>query len=188
MPRPPRIQLEDGIYHVATRGNRRGPIFLSGDDRELFLRILRRVVLRHGWELHAFCQMTNHYHLVLTTREPNLSAGMCVLNGHYARAFNEIHGLTGHVFERRFHAEIVSTERHMLALSSYVVANPVRARLCRWPEQWAWSSYAATVFWADPPDYLAVDRLLAQFGDTRRAARQAYREYVEERLRLHATG
>ena len=111
MPRPPRQQIADGIYHVTIRGNRRGLVFLNDDDFQRFLRLLRRVVRRYGWELHAFCLMHNHYHLLLTTPTPNISAGMCLLNGHYARTFNEIHGVSGHVFERRFHSVVVTSCR-----------------------------------------------------------------------------
>jgi REP element-mobilizing transposase RayT len=181
MGRPHREQVENGIYHATIRGNRRGLVFLGEDDYLLFLRLLRRVVVRFEWELHAYCLMPNHYHLLFTIPEPNLSAGMCLLNGHYARAFNEIHGLTGHVFERRFHSGLVRTEEHMIVVSAYIALNPVLARHCDRPEQYRWSSYRATVTGKGGLAFVSPARLLQQFAGDTQPPREAYRRYVERR-------
>ena len=84
---------------------------------------------RFNWVVHAFCQMTNHYHLLIETVDGNLSAGMRQLNGHYTQRFNRRHGMVGHLFQGRYKAILVQKEAHLLELSRYVVLNPVRANM-----------------------------------------------------------
>ena len=139
--RPLRLQFPGPIYHVTARGNRRQDIFRSEADCLLYLALLARVAERFEWEVFAYCLMPNHVHLVLRTRHANIARGMQRLHGLYAQFFNERHGLTGHLFQGRYHSEVVRTERHAIALARYVVANPVRAELCAHPSEWRWSSY-----------------------------------------------
>jgi hypothetical protein len=124
--------------------------------------------------------MTNHYHLIVQTTEPNLSQAMHHLNGSYARWFNRRNGHRGHVFERRFHAAAIESDWHLLEACRYVVLNPVRAGLARAPAEWAWSSYRATVGLASPATGLALDDLLRLFGKHRLKARDAYRTFVAD--------
>jgi REP element-mobilizing transposase RayT len=159
VPRRLRIQFAGALYHVTSRGNDRKPIFTSDVDRYGFLGLLARVVAQNGWLCHAFCLMLNHFHLVLETPEPNLSRGMRILNGRYAQRFNDLHGTSGHLFGERHKAILVHKETHLLELARYVVLNPVRAGICRDPEQWPWSSYAATVGHAPCPSFLTTDWL-----------------------------
>jgi putative transposase len=142
MPRPPRLQVPNGIYHVTARGNRRQAIFVDDLDRRRFLQILERVVARSAWRPRAYCLMSNHYHFVVETPKPTLSAGMHCLNSVYARKFNERHGVDGHLFESRFQSFLVETERHLHDVLLYVATNPVRAGLCAHPSEWPWSSFA----------------------------------------------
>jgi putative transposase len=180
MPRPPRIRAEDVVYHVTARGVRRLRIYEDDLDYRKFEFLLAAVVVERDWAAHAYCEMPNHYHLVVTTPKPDISEGMCWLNGVYARWFNERHGYSGHVFEARFHTEIVKSNVHLLNVASYVPLNPVRARLCRHPADWPWSSYRATVgkeskSWLSP-------WLLEQFGRGGAQAARAYESYVESRM------
>ncbi len=145
MPRPLREQVEGGIYHLVSRGVRKLPIFTDDRDRERFLRLLDLTAERYGWQIHAYCLMTNHFHLLLTTPQPNVSAGMQYLNGRYCQWFNGRHGFEGHVVERRFWSDLIETERHFLNTARYIVLNPVRAGICRVAAAWRWSSYRATV-------------------------------------------
>jgi REP element-mobilizing transposase RayT len=133
------------LYHVTTRGVRRQAIFVDDIDRRRFLELLADVVDRFGLICLGYCLMENHYHLVIETPEANLSAGMHRLNGLYAQRFNRRHDFEGHVFERRFHAELVTSTAHLLELSRYVPLNPVRAGTCRDAAGYRWSSFRATV-------------------------------------------
>jgi REP element-mobilizing transposase RayT len=139
MPRPPRIQLANGIYHVTGRGNRRGVIFLDDDDRRAFLDILRPVETRLAWVRHASCLLTNHFHLVVETPEPSISQGMQRLLGTYGREFNDRMGFDGHVFQGRFGTVLVESERQYEETCRYVFNNPVDAGLVDDARDWPWS-------------------------------------------------
>jgi len=178
VPRAPRIQIADGIYHVTTRGIRRQPIYTDVQSQERFLTVLADVVTRTEWKVHSYCLMTNHYHLLVETPEPNIASGMERLNGMYARWFNWRHGFAGHLFDRRYHNELVERDAHLVELARYIVLNPVRAKLCAHPSEWRWSSYNAALATVKPPRFLTVEWLLSQFGSTPTAARKHYAEFV----------
>jgi putative transposase len=178
VPRAPRVIAPGGIYHVTSRGNRKESIFFSDADRTLFLEILRQVVTRHGWQLFAYCLMHNHYHLVVQVPQADLPTGMRTVNGDYAQWFNRVHGLVGHVFQARYHAVLVESDWHLLHLTRYLALNPVRAGLCESPTDWSWGSYAAIVSSQSSP-LVSARRTLRYFGSNLKAARRAFREFVE---------
>ena len=124
-----------------SRGNERRAIVRDDVDRQRRLDWLQRTVETYGWRLHAFALMTNHDHLFLETPEPNLSAGMHLLNGSYTGYFNLRHRRVGHLFQGRFKAHLVEEEGYFTEISRYIHLNPVRAKLVERPEQWKWSSY-----------------------------------------------
>jgi REP element-mobilizing transposase RayT len=160
MARPLRIQAAGLTYHITARGVRRTDIYLDDADRRRFLRLLAAVVQRYAVRCHAYCEMTNHYHLAVTTTEANLSRAVQQLNGDYARWWNWRHHRVGHVFQARFHAQVVQDDVHLANVCRYIVLNPVRAGMVRAPEQWRWSSYRATAGLASAPPFLDCDRLL----------------------------
>lgn len=166
------------MYHVTTRGNRRGLIFLAERDNEHFLATVGIAARRFGWRCHGYCLMPNHYHLALETPRPNLSAAMQLVNGTYARWFNRRYGFEGHVFERRFHSVVLERTPHLLELSRYLALNPVRAGLCTEAAEWRWSSFRAIAGLATPPAFLAVADVLAHFGRTPEQARQRFVTFV----------
>ena len=124
---PLRIVPADGIFHITARGNRRQAIFVDDDDRRWFLSLFECAVSTFGWTCYACCLMGNHVHLLIQIRDENLSEGMQWLLGRYAQDFNWRHGFDGHLFQGRFKSEIVTSDRHLLELSRYIVLNPVRA-------------------------------------------------------------
>ena len=127
MTRPLRLEFAGAVYHVTSRGDRREDIYLDDEDRNDWLVVLAMVCDRFNWVVHAYCQMTNHYHLFVETVEDNLSQGMRQLNGVYTQRFNRRHRQVGHLFQGRYKAILVQKEAHLLELSRYVVLNPVRA-------------------------------------------------------------
>ena len=179
MPRYPRLQFPDAFYHVTSRGNRGEPIFEDAVACRRFLSVLLEAQRRCGWRCFAYCLMTNHYHLVLMTPEPNITQGMQHLNGMYARWFNRRHGLEGHLFQRRYHTAMIESDWHLLEACRYVVLNPVRAGLVAAPEEWTWSSYRATVR-PSGETAIAVDELLKFFGREADAARRAFEGFVAD--------
>ena len=145
MSRPLRIEFSGALYHVTARGNRRESIFLDDGDQARFLDVLGEVCRHFNWQLHAYCLMTNHYHLLIETPDGNLSKGMRQLNGVYTQRFNRTHGRVGHVFQGRFKGILVQKESYLLELARYIVLNPVRAGMVPFAQDWPWSSYRATV-------------------------------------------
>jgi len=166
---------------VTTRGNRRQEIFIETRDRVRFLQLVQEVVDLLGWVCHAYCLMTNHYHLLVQTPDADISRGMHRLNGVYAKWFNWRHNYGGHLFERRFHAELVEGHAHLLELTRYIVLNPVRAGLRSHPGAWRWSSYNATIDNGPRPAFLTTSWVLSLFSENPDRARQLYSEFVDAR-------
>jgi REP element-mobilizing transposase RayT len=163
------------LYHVGSRAVDKQRIFgVIRWDRERFYELLGEVVERCGWRLHAHCVMDNHFHLVLDTPHANLAAGMQYLKGRYAQWFNKYRGREGALFERRYWDRIAKSEAHVLAFTRYVVLNPVRAGICKSPEEWPWSSFAATAGLEPCPAFLHTETTLEWFG----AGRHAQDEYA----------
>jgi putative transposase len=180
MARPLRLELAGALYHVTSRGDGREDIFLSDADRLVWLEILGQVCNRFNWVCHAYCQMTNHYHLVIETPDANLSKGMRQLNGVYTQRFNRSHQRVGHVFQGRYKAILVEMDSYLLELARYVVLNPLRAKMVRRVEQWPWSSYAATCGQQTQPQWLQTDFILSQFSAQRARAIAKYITFVHE--------
>ena len=178
MARPLRIEYAGAVYHVTSRGDRREDIFHDDDDRRIFLSCFEQVAARMNWCCHAYCLMSNHYHFVIETPEPNLALGMRQLNGVFTQSFNRRHSRVGHVFQGRYNAILVEKDAYLKELARYVVLNPVRAKMVRRPEQWPWSSYRATAGKQTSPPWLDDKWLLAQFHTRESAARRAYMRFV----------
>ena len=184
MSRPLRLELSGGLYHVTSRGDRREDIFLDDTDREAWLEILAQCCERYNWAIHAWCQMTNHYHLVVETAEANLAAGMRQFNGVYTQRVNRRHRRVGHVFQGRYKAILVERDSYLLELARYVVLNPVRAAMVKHARQWKWSAYPAMVGTAPRPGWLRTDWLLSQFGASRARQIERYVEFEQEGIRV----
>ena len=191
MARPLRLEFAHALYHVTSRGDRREAIYHNDADRQAWLSVLAQVCKRFNWTVHAYCLMSNHYHLLVETPDANLSAGMRQLNGVYTQLTNRAHGRVGHVFQGRFKAILVDKDNYLLELARYVVLNPVRAGMVQEPGQWPWSSYGAMLApgWLPGADWLATDKLLAYFAPDqqsldREKAQQRYVEHVREGIGL----
>jgi len=189
MPRQLRLEYAGAIYHVMNRGDRREVIVKDWRDRERFLSTLGEACEKTGWQVHAFCLMSNHFHLVVETPQPNLVKGMSWLLGTYSSRFNRRHKVVGHLFSGRYKSLIVDGNQsgYLRTVCDYVHLNPVRAKLLG-PEQalreYRWSSY---------PEYLKaprqrvawlrVDRLLGEMGIPKDSAagRRQFASRTEQR-------
>jgi REP element-mobilizing transposase RayT len=173
-----RVQSDEVLYHVVSRGVDKQAIFgVVNGDRHVFLLLLERTVIRYGWQLHAYCLMGNHFHLVVDTPQSNIADGMRYLKSAYALWFNAERARQGHLFERVYYADVLDQEPHLFAVCRYVVLNPVRAGLCLHPADWGWSSYRATAGLIPAPAFLTTDFLYELFGDTA-AGPQRYAQFV----------
>ena len=170
MPRPLRIEYGGAIYHVINRGNQRQGIFRDDQDRQRFLDTLGEVCARTEWQVHAYCLMSNHFHLIIETPQPNLVAGMKWFLGVYTKRFNIRHETCGHLFAGRYKALLVdgSGNGYLETVCDYVHLNPVRAKLiARGAElqSFPWSSYPEYLKSSKQRrPWLRVDRLLGAKG------------------------
>lgn len=180
MARPLRIEFPGALYHVTSRGDGREKIYLDNKDRKLWLDILQQVYERFNWLIHAYCQMENHYHMLVETPDGNLAKGMRQLNGVYTQRFNQNYGRVGHVYQGRYKAILVQKEAYLLELSRYIVLNPVRAGMVRTARDWPWSNYRATTGMTAKPDWLQTEWILASFGKNNRQAQKAYCRFVSD--------
>jgi REP element-mobilizing transposase RayT len=180
MARPLRIEFAGALYHVTSRGDGRDDIYLEEADQVLWLDILGQVCERFNWIVHAYCQMTNHYHLLIETPDGNLAKGMRQFNGVYTQRFNRTHNRVGQVFQGRYRAILVQKDAYLLELSRYIVLNPVRARMVRTARDWPWSNYRATAGMATAPPWLETGWILGTLTKRRPEAQRAYRRFVAE--------
>jgi putative transposase len=190
MSRPLRIQYAGARYHVMSRGDRREAIFHDDADRLEFVRTLGQACLKTGWQVHAYCLMSNHFHLVLETPQPNLTLGMKWLLGTYTQRFNRRHRHWGHLFGGRYKAQLIDGRKlgYLRCACDYVHLNPVRAGIVsreKKLDSFRWSSYPAYRQPKLRPPWLRVDRLLGEHGlqnDTAATRREFDRRIKQARL------
>jgi REP-associated tyrosine transposase len=180
MARPLRLLVAGGLYHVTTSATGNDWLFRNDDERGFFLRLVGDVVTRLQWRCRSYCVLGTHYHLMVETPEPNLDRGMKRLNGLYAQWFNRQHERTGHLVADRYHSVLVERESHAIQIVRYIARNPIRAGLCRSPEAWPWSSYAATIGEAPAPVFLDAEELVRWFSPRRGAGVRRLRAFVED--------
>ena len=131
--------LTSACFTSPLAGSPAAPIQTDELDCHRFVRFLRLATTRARWRVLAYCLMTNHFHLVVLCEREAMTRGMHTLNGRHAQTFNARHGRRGHLFQERFHAQVVRDEVHLATACAYVVDNPVRAGLCPTREAWQWS-------------------------------------------------
>lgn len=139
-------------------------IFTDDRDYRYFTALIGDILQEFQADCWNYCIMPNHFHLTVQPRLPNLSVMLHRLHSRYAQWWNRRHDHVGHVFQGRFKDQIVQHERYLLCLCRYVARNPVRANLVTQPEDWEWSSFAATIGLKPPPSFLNIGLTLQQFG------------------------
>lgn len=159
MARPLRIHVPGRAYHIFARGDNKGRIFRDDDDRERFLWLFQRSLERFAIECLAYCLMGTHYHLLVIPYEHSVSRLMHHVNSCYCRLFNKKHGRVGHVLQGRFGSKIIDDDDYMMTALRYIALNPVADKLVKHPEQWRWSSCAATMGLVPVPPFLNVERV-----------------------------
>ncbi|WP_102344817.1 REP-associated tyrosine transposase [Bacillus sp. Marseille-P3661] len=141
MPRKKRVWINEYFYHIICRGNRRDPLFMDDRDFNVFFKIVDQVFERNPFEISTYCLMTNHYHLLLRSKEIPISKVIGLINKRYATYYNTRYCLTGHVFEKRYFDKLMENSEDMLETSKYIHLNPVRANIVTHPNHYSWSSF-----------------------------------------------
>ncbi|HKV69242.1 MAG TPA: transposase [Gaiellales bacterium] len=187
MARPPRTSYPGAVHHVTARGVGRVEIFGSDRDYEVFLATLVEAGRLARWSCLSYCLMPNHFHLLLARVDTaGLSSGMQFLNGTYASRYNTAHERTGHVFQGRFHDELVRRDEHLLEAIRYIALNPVRGGLVPRAELWRWSSHRAIAGAHSRHEWLHEKAVLGLFNADEAVARRLYAEFVA--AGAHTTG
>lgn len=173
MPRPRRHHVSGGVYHVTLRGNHREGIFRGPDDYRMLERMVELAVEDYGLRVHAYCWMPNHIHLAVEVSHTPLGRPMARIASGYARNFQRLLATTGHLFERRYHAVLVDSDRYLFSLVRYIHQNPVRAKLVKEPATFPWSSHRAYLG-GRFVSWLTTDNVLGKLSADRARARVEY--------------
>ena len=179
MPRPSRLLVDDGCYHILTRGNNRAAVFHADADRQRYGQLLLRLSREHGVAIYHYCLMTNHVHLIVRASVGTaLRQALQRLNLTYAHYLHRTYGHVGHVWQDRFKSLLLGDDAYLLQCGAYVELNPVRAKMVATPAAYPWSSYRMCAQGRmDPlvtlsPTYLAL-------GPTPSTRQQRYQHFVE---------
>ena len=180
--RKKREWYENATYHIMGRGVHRCTIFYDEGDYENFMYILQQIKKKYPFDLHAFCLMTNHFHLQISTRLDPIWNIMKSLMRNYAMTFNQKHDFRGHLFEARYNSCIIKRDDYFLEVSRYIHLNPVKACIVKNPLDYPYSSYGKYI--TDLGDY--PSRRYSYLADTTRVftyfgsdARNEYKNFVE---------
>ncbi len=176
MPRKLREDYEGAWHHVMNRGIDRATVFSDNRDRSLFLELLGQAILRTAVEVHAYCLMGNHYHLLMYSREGRLSECMKWLSGRFTQRVNYRDGRDGPLFRGRFASVAIETDAQLVQVSRYIHLNPVEAGLVVDAAEWRWSSARAYLEGGDNVGWLQTSMLLDMFGP--QAPRRTYRAFI----------
>jgi len=178
MARPLREEEPGATYHVTCHAVADATIVRDDEDRAKLVSTIANVVGRQRWICLAVCVMDTHLHLLVTTPDPNLAEGMCLLNGRYAQSFNRCHGRRGHLFRERYRPTRVASDAHLLLTVRYIARNPLEPRLADHPCDYRWSSYAGVVGAAPCWPFVSQAAVLEHVGNGQDALR-LLREFVE---------
>lgn len=174
MPRMKRLDLPGVAQHVIQRGNDRQACFFRELDYIRYMQDLREAALKFGCQIHAYVLMTNHVHLLMTPGVPGAVAKtMQAVGRRYVRYVNASICRTGTLWEGRYKAGLVDSERYVLACYRYIELNPVRAGMVASPDEYRWSSFAANT--GKAPDPLVTPHSV--YRQIARDSEQRYKSY-----------
>jgi len=195
MARPLRIQYPNAWYHVTCRGNARTPIFRGDSDRYKFLALLEESSLDFNVEVHCYCLMRNHFHLLVKTPLANLDRFMHRFNTAYIVFFNWHHKRCGHLYQGRYKAILVDADNYLLELTRYIHLNPVRIKRrkgmslkekIKFLRTYPWSSHRSYAYSGiNRGAFLRQDKILSMIGSKRadiKRRKRIYRDFVYKGL------
>jgi putative transposase len=178
------MDYPDAFYHVLSRGNERKEIFRDEKDHLRFLDTLGKMVERFKLEVHAYVLMKNHFHLLVHTKEANLSRAIQWLGVSYSVWFNRRHQRSGHLFQGRFKSFLIENDRYFTAMCHYIHGNPLRAGIVKRLLDYRWSSYQAYAGKKPEVSWLTTELILGTYGGSRNRFLRAQQVFYEERPNL----
>ena len=180
MARPLRIEYPGAFYHVMNRGQSRRNIFMEDKGRQSFLDLLADIARLWKVEIHAYCLMDNHYHLLLSTPKGGLSRAMRHLDGIYTQKFNRVHHRDGPLFRGRYRAILIDAEEYFLSVVRYIHQNPLGAGVVSDIDGYRWSSHWGYLNKKQCPDWLDTRSVMSRFGGLKEYQRFMHEEIEEE--------
>lgn len=184
MGRSPRVLIPGGMYHVHNRVSRGEHVFRDEAEVKIFLKRLASTKRRDGFQILAWCVMSNHYHLAVRMGEVALSRSMRTLHHRMALSFNGRHQLYGPFWQGRYRSKLIESADYLQQLILYIHLNPVAAGLVKAPADYRWSGHREVLQSRRGPGLTDVDETLAAFAPTRRAALARYRSSIAGREEL----
>lgn len=182
MARLPRYCLPGQPQHVIQRGNNRAALFATESDFHFFSDCLIEACSRHGCRVHAYVFMTNHVHLLMTPdRENTIGKVMQSVGRRYVQYFNFTHQRTGTLWEGRYRATPIDTERYLFICYRYIELNPVRAGIVNEPHDYRWSSHGCNA-WGAVDRLVRAHDLYIALGSTDRERQGSYLSLFGESL------
>jgi len=179
MPRIPRSLIDNGYYHIVTRGNDRRKLFRRRDDYVRILEIIRLYVEKYQVRIFHYCLMPNHIHLLIQAIEsadlPKFMQGILQV---YANYFRMKYDSTGFLFQNRYRSILIEKESYLLDCARYIERNPLRAKICNDLKDYSWSSY---LFYAEGRENSIIEIPNPCFFDLSDNAidrQRMFREYV----------
>jgi len=165
------------------RGKGYQNIFNTEAEYYLFLETLEEAHTRFGVEIHSYCLMSNHYHLLIKTPYSNLSRAMRHINGVYTQRYNRLNKTDGPLFRGRFKSIIVESDSYLIHLSKYIHLNPIKAKLVGQIEKYFWSSYLAYIGVKAPDKFLFLDDVFGQIS-SQKSNHEKYKDFMLD-LNVH---
>lgn len=176
MARRPRFAIAGVPLHVIQRGNNRNACFFDASDYRFYLECLAEAAEKYGCHIHAYVLMTNHVHILVTPNEDYaVSQMMQSVGRRYVGYVNRSYRRTGTLWEGRFKAALVDSERYLLVCSRYIELNPVRAKMVEGPGDYCWSSYRCNAHGVQDA-CITPHRLYEALGHDGETRQAAYRE------------
>ena len=178
MSRPLRIEFPGAWYHVMNRGRRSERIFTSPEDYQTYIKVLQEAAELWGIKIAAYCLMSNHYHLLVQTRDANLSRCMRHINGIYTQRFNRRRKTEGQLFRGRYKAILIEEDSHLLEVLRYIHRNPLRAGLVTDIKDFPWSSHHGYLSSAKKWEWIYKEFLMSMVSDKQSRRLAAYKDFV----------
>jgi len=188
MSRPLRIQYPGAYYHITCRGNEQKEIFFDAQDKKIFMEKLSLSSNIYNVSILAYACMANHFHLLLTTPNGNLSEFMRHFNVSYTATFNRRHSRAGHLYQGRYKSFLIEAENYLLEVSRYIHLNPIRIKAFRkkgakdrWDAllKYKWSSLPGYVLVRKRRDFVNYEAVLGYMGGDDHRGRQGYRRFIK---------
>ena len=177
MARKPRIHYEGALYHVITRGNNKEKVFEGKNEKEEYLRIIKKYKERYKFKLYSYCIMDNHAHLLIEVEKTPLSKIMQGIQQVYTQRYNRSKNQTGHVFEQRYKAFLCDKDSYLLNLVRYIHQNPLKVYI---PSgiKYEWSSHTEYI---EQAKKILTDKkfVLGLFSENKKEAIKMYLDFMD---------